>query len=105
VSSVPGALFLSDSAQGLFTLEGNTSRRAYGKLREETRTSLARPLALALCFIKATMPTRDSDRTLAALRGGHAVILLKLSSAIGQSIAIDSKRVKQCAESSVIPVG
>ena len=31
-------LYLLDSAQGLFIPEGNTSRRAIGKLREETRS-------------------------------------------------------------------
>ena len=31
-------LYLLDSAQGLFTPQGNTSRRAIGKLREETRS-------------------------------------------------------------------
>ena len=31
-------LYLLDSAQGLFMPEGNTSRRALGKLREETRS-------------------------------------------------------------------
>ena len=30
-------LYLLDPAQGLFTLEGNISRRAIGKLREKTR--------------------------------------------------------------------
>ena len=31
-------LYLLDSAQGLFTPEGNTPRRAIGELREETRS-------------------------------------------------------------------
>lgn len=31
-------LYLLDSAQGLFTPQGNTSRRVIGKLREETRS-------------------------------------------------------------------
>ena len=31
-------LYLLDSAQGLFTPEGNTSRRGMGKLREEPRS-------------------------------------------------------------------
>jgi len=31
-------LYLLDSAQGLFTPQGNTSRRGTGKLREETRS-------------------------------------------------------------------
>ncbi len=31
-------LYLLDSAQGLFMPQGNTSRRANGKLREETRS-------------------------------------------------------------------
>ena len=30
----PELVYLSDPAQGLFTLEGNTSRRAHGKLRD-----------------------------------------------------------------------
>jgi hypothetical protein len=33
----PEILYLLESAQGLFTLEGNTSRRVNGKPREETR--------------------------------------------------------------------
>ncbi len=33
----PEILYLSDSAQGLCILEGNTARRASGKLRVETR--------------------------------------------------------------------
>jgi len=33
----PEILYLSDTAQGLCMLEGNTSRRVIGKLREETR--------------------------------------------------------------------
>ena len=31
-------LYLLDSAQGLFTPQGNTSRSVIGKLREETRS-------------------------------------------------------------------
>lgn len=51
----PEILYLSDSAQGLFMLEGNTSRRAHGKLREETRGRS--PARATHCVIKATSET------------------------------------------------
>ena len=41
-------LYLLDSAQGLFTLEGNISRRVYGKLREKTRPAVLGCLELPL---------------------------------------------------------
>ena len=48
-------LYLLDSAQGLFTLEGNISRRVYGKLRGKTRSrSSARAIHHV---IKATSET------------------------------------------------
>jgi len=45
-------LYLLDPAQGLFTPEGNTLRRATGELREETRSRS--PIRARHCVLKAT---------------------------------------------------
>ncbi len=52
----PEILFLSDTAQGLCMLEGNTSRRANGKLREESRGRT--PARATHHVIKATNETQ-----------------------------------------------
>ena len=51
----PEMLYLLDPAQGLCMLEGNTSRRAKGKLREETRGRS--PARATHGVIKATSET------------------------------------------------
>ena len=45
-------LYLLDAAQGLCMLEGNTSRRVTGKLREETRSRS--PIRVTHHVVKAT---------------------------------------------------
>ncbi len=55
-------LYLLDPAQGLCMLEGNTSRRVIGKLREETRSRS--PIRAIHHVVKATS---EAPRFLVAL--------------------------------------
>lgn len=59
----PGILYLSDAAQGLFMLEGSTSRRAYGELREFGIVLNGQNAAMALARLRnAVEPARRSVR-------------------------------------------